>query len=838
MIQLFDRYWIALAIIVAIAALPLRLQAGGATIIISEIAWAGSSLSSADEWIELTNLTAETIDVSGWIIKGAGSSDKDITIPSESMIQPYSAYLIANYENTHENSALAITPNFVTTTLSLSNDGFLLSLFDDEGALIDVAGGHGAPFAGRSGGSQNTDDGQYTTMVRTEELSDGSLAESWTDAQTSDGYKEGLMNWGTPGVALLIFDEVDEEATGGDTPEVAEETVVEETMVEQTTIEEITSEEEKEADEIMTQEMTESGDGIEEEQAEEVVENSASSAASDLQTIPPDAVIINEFVVDPPADGVEWIELMNRSDVQITLWGWTIVDEAGGETALSSVTIEANSYAVIESPKGKLNNQSDAVVLKDANGTIIESVHYGEEGYPAPKDGEALARNGANFEITEQPTPGSKNVIVVTVKEIEQVDEEMNTSTGTNESSATNSDSATYTILKTLRFSGLYPNTTNSDEEEEYIEVSNMGDEAVDLLGWSIKDASGESYTISESRVLDGSESVRLWREQTNIALNNDGDTLEFIAPDNEVVDKVTYTDAQKGAEYQLAEGSWSWFGIASAETTPSTVVVANTSASPTTNTTATQSSTQINQSITIEQAQQQSDGKRVTLKGIVTVTPGNFSSQTFYLQDDTGGMQVYLHSGAFPELDLGAVVGVKGEMSTSHGERRVKLDTETDITITNESSVLEAVEYQLTDMNERLVGSLIQTTGQVQSKTATKLVIEASGSTLAVYLKSDSMIDPNTFERGDRIRMVGVLTIYDGELRIRPRSEQDMTIEETADEAIAAMDTTEIGRGSRAGIILLMSVIAALGILALRQFIPRGRVKPLTKLPYEAKTD
>lgn len=812
MIQLFDRYGIALAIIVAIAALPLRLQAGGATIVISEIAWAGSSLSSADEWIELTNLTAETIDVSGWTITGAGSSGKDLALPEDSLIQPYSTYLIANYENTHENSALATAPDFVTTTLSLSNDGFLLSLSNREGAIVDVAGGNGAPFAGRSGGSQNIDDGQYTTMVRTEELSDGSLAESWTDAQTSDGYKEGVEDLGTPGVALFILAEVDEGAPMGDTPETEEEA-----MVEETTIEEITPEDEEETDEIPTQEMIECEKGI------ESLEPTASVQEEQIEA---DSVIINEFVVDPPQDGVEWIELMNRSDVQITLVGWMIVDEAGGETDLSSITIEANSYAVIESPKGKLNNQSDAVVLKNANGTIIESVHYGEDGYPAPKDSEALARNGEVFEITEQPTPGSENVIVVTVKEIEEVDEEMNTSTITNESSATNNDAVTTTILKTIYFSEIYPNTTNSDEEEEYIEVSNMGDESVDLLGWSIEDASGESYTISESRMIDDSESVRLWREQTNIALNNDGDTLELIAPDNEVVDEVTYMDAQKGARYQLADGSWSWFGIASVETTPSTVVVANTSASPTTNTISTSSSTDITQFITIAQAQQQSDGENVALKGIVTVTPGNFASQTFYLQDDTGGIQIYLHSGAFPELDLSAVVVVMGEMSTSHGERRVKLDTETDIVLTNESHMVEAAEYQLTDIHELLVGSLIQTTGQVQSKTATKLVIEDSGSTLAVYLKNDPMIDPNKFERGDRIRIVGVLTTYDGELRIRPRSEQDMTIEETTGEAITALDTTVVRRGSRAGIILLVSVIAVLGILALRQFILRGARK------------
>ena len=961
MLKLFDYRWLAVVMLLTAAALPVRTHAQTPSVVFSEIAWAGSSISASDEWIELTNVSNATIDLSGWTLTGAGSSGAVLSLPEGASIEPQSTYLIANYELAHENTALAAEPDFVTATLSLSNGGFDLRLLDDGGASIDVAGGAGDPFAGGSGGTASAADGRYTSMVRTSGLSDGAIPESWADANSSQGFLEGVTDLGTPGV--VAFATVEPEAI----EEIVDEEPVEEPLVEET-VEEVVEETVEEAAEEATDETVSTSMRISEfvvdpnEGEEEWIElMNATDVAVDLtgwtiedavgkqtvlegtvapgeyvlitaplgklnndtdsitlkdstgtavdvveygtdelatpkdgaalarnesgvfeltyQTTPESVNIIdpekpevveevetevvveetnnptatniriNEFVVDPAGDGVEWIELYNADDTEVTLEGWAIEDASGKATDLSTVTIEADAYALIESPKGKLNNDGDTVVLKDASGSIIESVTYGSDGYPTPKDGEALARNGEVFEITELPTPGTANLIFVAIDEVEETTPPVIPTTIVVEEESPNEEteelgdpSVDEELLqddngaKTLRFITLYPNTTGSDETEEYIELQNTGTQTINLQGWIIEDGSTDRYTFNDSTLLEAGATVRLLRPQTKITLNNTGDTLELIAPDEEVVDKVTYGNSAKGATYTFVNNAWKWSGaatVAESTTTTTSTATSATSVSNTTNasntsnaTYASSASSRVAQSVTVAQAKEKADGQKVMIRGMVTVAPSMFGSQIFYLQDETGGIQIYLYSSDFPELLVGDVVQVTGELSTSRGERRVKLAGAAGVVPANGSFFSGVQEVSLGDVDESLVGSLIATQGQVQSKDSTKLVIETSGATLTIYLKSNPLIDPNQFERGDQIQVTGVLTTYDGELRLRPRGADDISVTEQAPVATAAMSEPTDG-GSSAGLILLFSTMAALGALALWRYMPRRRLTP-----------
>ena len=106
--------WFASVFAIAALAGPMRVQAeSGAplSVVFSEVAWAGSSMSNADEWIELYNTREETVDMSGWIVQGAATGGGDLTIPDTTIIQPHSTFLIANYATTHDNSALRNEPD-------------------------------------------------------------------------------------------------------------------------------------------------------------------------------------------------------------------------------------------------------------------------------------------------------------------------------------------------------------------------------------------------------------------------------------------------------------------------------------------------------------------------------------------------------------------------------------------------------------------------------------------------------------------------------------------------------------------------------------------------------
>ena len=43
-------------------------------VVINEVAWMGTAANAADEWIELYNITAQNIDLTGWTLKSADTS--------------------------------------------------------------------------------------------------------------------------------------------------------------------------------------------------------------------------------------------------------------------------------------------------------------------------------------------------------------------------------------------------------------------------------------------------------------------------------------------------------------------------------------------------------------------------------------------------------------------------------------------------------------------------------------------------------------------------------------------------------------------------------------------
>lgn len=119
------------------------------------------------------------------------------------------------------------------------------------------------------------------------------------------------------------------------------------------------------------------------------------------------AVVINEIMYAPTAGRPEWIELYNYQNYSVNLHGWKLNDEAasfviygtgqsirmgsGQMAVLASDSTFLNSYPDISCPViitnlPSLNNDKDAIVIKDINGNLIDSVYYysswgGSNGY-------------------------------------------------------------------------------------------------------------------------------------------------------------------------------------------------------------------------------------------------------------------------------------------------------------------------------------------------------------------------------------------------------------------------------------------------------------------------
>ncbi|MDP6561861.1 MAG: lamin tail domain-containing protein, partial [Candidatus Peribacteraceae bacterium] len=159
--------------IVSAQAAPFEAPKVRSRVVISEVMWAGSEISSADEWLEIANISDEEINLEGWTITKRASDGGNvvmISFPEDAIIGVGELYLIANYDT--DQSTLETSPDLVTTAVSLSNTKLYLQLIDTEGEVIDaVDDGVGAPFAGGKT--------PFVSMERIDLFASGEDRENW-----------------------------------------------------------------------------------------------------------------------------------------------------------------------------------------------------------------------------------------------------------------------------------------------------------------------------------------------------------------------------------------------------------------------------------------------------------------------------------------------------------------------------------------------------------------------------------------------------------------------------------------------------------------------------------
>ncbi len=90
-------------------------------------------------------------------------------------------------------------------------------------------------------------------------------------------------------------------------------------------------------------------------------------------------------------------------------------------------------------------------------------------------------------------------------------------------------------------FKELLPNPAGKDTAGEFITLFNDGGGAINLRGWSIKDASGKKFTLGAETLLPDQE-LKLPYSLTRINLNNDGDAVTLYDARGAEVDGLSYS--------------------------------------------------------------------------------------------------------------------------------------------------------------------------------------------------------------------------------------------------------------------------------------------------------
>ncbi|MBM3136207.1 MAG: lamin tail domain-containing protein, partial [Chloroflexi bacterium] len=387
----------------------------------------------------------------------------------------------------------------------------------------------------------------------------------------------------------------------------------------------------------------------------------------------PGDVVINEVQPDPPQSGsdaaYEWLELFNRTSQPIVLSGWTLADNTVTET-LPTLTLPPGAFAVVagrvasfavnfpgfgglivEMPDGTigngLGNTGDRLLLRDSRGVLIDALSYGDNTSvfdppcPAVAAGHSLERRPAGYDtdrasdFVDNPSPSPGQGLPA-----------LPTATPT-------PSSYPDTVVLNEFLAAPHATDWNSDgkvdSDDEWIELYNRGSVAVDLGGWQLDDvAEGGSkpYTLPPGSNIAPQSFLLFFGQQTNLTLNNDGDSVRLLWPTGHVMDSFTYTSAKYDQSYSRTEdggGTWT-------QTYPPSPGQPNRPApTPTPGPTKPPPTPSVLYLGSIAEARALPTGRRVSVQGQATVNAGVFGDQDIYIQDDTAGILVHLRSGSLP---------------------------------------------------------------------------------------------------------------------------------------------------------------------------------------------
>lgn len=523
-------------------------------------------------------------------------------------------------------------------------------------------------------------------------------------------------------------------------------------------------------------------------------DNQASSSVS-IDYVP-SMVVISEFVSDPISGEREWVELYNRSDEVIDLDGWQLLEGSEQVTKLDGVLLP-DTYIVFK--KSSLNNSGDQLVLRAPDQVVVDSVTYGDfddgdisDNAPATQDPFSIIRKDVSvdynddareFAVTTFVTKEKPNVLIT-------IDSDERTTTSVEDSPSADDPEVdvalepVYDNATTVVITEFLPNPVGSDiDGGEWIELFNTGTEDVSLLGWMLDDESGGStpYVFEDDVVIAAGGYVVITNDVTALQLNNTTDQVRLMHHDETVVDQVGYSSVVEGQSYSLISDEWLW----TSESTPGEKnTVSAVPVEPDI-----EEQEDVVPLVAVEDVSTLPLDSMVRITGVVVATPGVLGSRVMYVD----GLQIYNSKSEWPAISLFDSVTITGKVSESSGERRLLASSKEDYVVGAAVETVVPLSLTAEEMGVAHVGRLVSLQGTALEKDGSKVIFGDDTDEFIVYFRESTGTSAKSVTTGEVYTMTGVVSVYQGEYRLLPRSADDIVVP-VVDESSAVDDPVAAG--------------------------------------------
>ena len=359
---------------------------------------------------------------------------------------------------------------------------------------------------------------------------------------------------------------------------------------------------------------------------------------------------------------------------------------------------------------------------------------------------------------------------------------------------------------QTITINEVFYDTPGADDKEEWIELYNPTNSDVDISGYKLGSNNDGDYSVPDGTIIKPQKYLVIAKDQEGffnlygfnpdtfgmkLSLANTGDYVTLYNQNYVLIDAVVWENGTFDGVKSYVKGVTTGHSIerktGSSDSDDCNVDFVD-RFPPTPGTFGVEKTDEIiieedefaedNQLaiIAISDARKKAAGETVRISGVVTILPGNLSDQYFYVEDTTGGIQIYCYKKDFPNLTLGDLVEVSGETSDYYTDKRVKIGGQNDIIIIGKTELPEVKSITIDEIGDDLVGQIITFEGEVSSTSGSTFYLEGSGE-IKINIKDQTNIDKPRMAVGDKVRIIGVVSKYKNTYQVLPLNQAGVTI-------------------------------------------------------------
>jgi hypothetical protein len=580
-----------------VRAAPVGQSPAPLSVLISEVAWGGTAVSPAHQWIELFNPGSQAVDLGGWQLVADGN-DPNILLAGS--IPAGGFYLL---ERTDDGTISDTPADLVFFSVQgLLETGNVLRLVAPGSVLIDTAN-----LAGGAWPAGLVAPNPFS-MERVNLVADGPGAWATNDGVTRNGLDaNGNPINGTPKQFYALWPATPTPSptfTSTNTPNSTSTPTMTGTLT-------VTGTPTGTFTPSGTSTVTSTPSGTGTPTTTSTATGSATTTATFTPTVTftagppaPTHLVISEFRSRGPfGDNDEYVELFNPSGAAVNMGGWMIKKSSSCGTAVTNLaTIPANtillpgqhylaaaSASSVSSPDLAYSaslSDTGGVALVTVSGSVVDQAGlcagtlFHEGVILAPLSGttdQAYERkpggatscvdsgdNTADFALISPSSPQNKTSPVVMCSGV-VTSTPTSTRTRTPTRSPTRAPTAVPGILVINEFLPHPVSDWNADGTantgDEYIEILNMGTDPVNIKDWRLDNGTGSEPFALPDLLLLPRQIALFYHSETGIAVSDGGGTVRLVKPDGRTSDIYTYpvVAAADRAWCRLPDGSGTW---------------------------------------------------------------------------------------------------------------------------------------------------------------------------------------------------------------------------------------------------------------------------------------